>query len=89
MSGHIAGGIKLNFIRYGKPVENAYAESFIGKLRDECLNENWFSSVREARDTIETWRRDYNEVRPHSSLDNLSPMEFMETREKTLIDSGL
>jgi len=82
-------GIKLNFIRPGRPVENAYAESFIGKLRDECLNENWFSSVREARDTIETWRRDYNEVRPHSSLDNLSPMEFMETREKTLIDSGL
>ena len=82
-------GIKLNFIRPGKPVENAYVESFIGKLRDECLNENWFSSVREARDIIETWRRDYNEVRPHSSLDNLSPMEFMETREKTLIDSGL
>jgi len=82
-------GIKLNFIRPGKPVENAYAESFIGRLRDECLNENWFSSVREARDIIETWRRDYNEVRPHSSLDNLSPMEFMETREKTLIDSGL
>ena len=82
-------GIKLNFIRPGKPVENAYAESFIGKLRDECLNENWFSSVREARDIIETWRRDYNEVRPHSSLGNLSPMEFMETREKTLIQSGL
>jgi len=82
-------GVKLNFIRPGKPVENAYAESFIGRLRDECLNENWFSSVREARDIIETWRRDYNEVRPHSSLDNLSPMEFMETREKTLIDSGL
>ena len=82
-------GIKLNFIRPGKPVENAYAESFIGKLRDECLNENWFSSVKEARDIIETWRRDYNEVRPHSSLDNLSPMEFMETREKALIDSGL
>jgi len=82
-------GIKLNFIRPGKPVENAYAESFIGKLRDECLNENWFSSIREARDIIETWRRDYNEVRPHSSLDNLSPTEFMEAREKTLIDSGL
>jgi len=71
-------GVKLNFIRPGKPVENAYAESFIGRLRDECLNENWFSSVREARDIIEAWRRDYNEVRPHSSLDNLSPMEFME-----------
>ena len=82
-------GIKLNFIRPGKPAENAYAESFIGRLRDECLNENWFSSIREARDIIETWRRDYNDVRPHSSLDNLSPMEFMETREKTLIHSGL
>ncbi len=82
-------GVKLNFIRPGKPVENAYAESFIGRLRDECLNESWFSSVREARDIIEIWRRDYNEVRPHSSLDNLSPMEFMETSEKTLIDSGL
>lgn len=82
-------GVKLNFIRPGKPVENAYAESFIGRLRDECLNESWFSSIREARDIIEIWRRDYNDVRPHSSLDNLSPMEFMETREKTLIDSGL
>jgi putative transposase len=82
-------GIKLNFIRPGRPVENAYAESFIGRLRDECLNENWFSSIREAGDIIETWRRDYNDVRPHSSLDNLSPMEFIETREKTLIHSGL
>jgi putative transposase len=82
-------GIKLNFIQPGKPVENAYAESFIGRLRDECLNENWFISISEARDIIETWRRDYNDVRPHSSLDNLSPTEFMETREKTLIHSGL
>jgi len=82
-------GIRLNFIRPGKPVENAYAESFIGRLRDECLNENWFDSVREARDIIEIWRRDYNEIRPHSSLDNLSPREFMENTEKTLIHSGL
>jgi len=82
-------GIKLNFIRPGKPVENAYAESFIGRLRDECLNENWFASVKEARDIIETWRRDYNEVRPHSSLDDLSPREFIENTEKTLIHSGL
>ena len=82
-------GIKLNFIRPGKPVENAYAESFIGRLRDECLNENWFASVKEARDIIETWRMDYNEVRPHSSLDNLSPREFIENTEKTLIHSGL
>ncbi len=82
-------GVKLNFIRPGRPTENAYAESFIGRLRDECLNQNWFTTMNEARYIIEEWRTDYNVVRPHSSLDNLSPMEFMETREKTLIHSGL
>lgn len=82
-------GVKLNFIRPGKPVENAYAESFIGRLRDECLNENWFSNVKEARDTIETWRRDYNEVRPHSSLGNLSPREFISKAGNTLFHNGL
>ena len=61
-------GVKLNFIRPGKPVENAFAESFNGRLRDECLNINWFMSVKHAREVIEIWRRDYNEVRPHSSL---------------------
>ena len=61
-------GIKLSFIRPGKPVENAFAESFNGRLRDECLNINWFMSVRHAREIIESWRQDYNEVRPHSSL---------------------
>ena len=60
-------GIKLSFIRPGKLVENAYAESFNGRLRDECLNINWFMSVRHAREIIESWRQDYNEVRPHSS----------------------
>ena len=53
------------------------------------MNENWFASVNEARDIIETWRRDYNDIRPHSSLDNLSPREFIENKEKTLIHSGL
>ena len=57
-------GIKLNFIRPGKPVENAFAESFNGRLRDECLNTHWFMSVRHAREIIENWRLDYNEVRP-------------------------
>ena len=82
-------GIKLNFIRPGKPVENAYIESFIGRLRDKCLNENWFASLKEAKGIIETWRKDYNEVRPHSSLDYLSPMEFVNNTEKTLVYSGL
>jgi len=81
--------VKLNFIRPGRPVENAYAKSFIGRLRDECLNQNWFASLSEARYIIEEWRMDYNEVRPHSSLDDLSPREFIETREKTLIQVGL
>lgn len=72
-------GVKLNFIRPGKPVENAFAESFNGRLRDECLNENWFLSVKEARYIIELWRKDYNEARPHSSLNGLTPKEFAES----------
>jgi putative transposase len=82
-------GVKLNFIRPGRPVENAYAESFIGKLRDECLNENWFVTLKDARETIEAWRIDYNESRPHSSLQYLSPMEYAKSTEKTLIHSFL
>jgi len=69
-------GVKLHFIRPGKPVENAYVESFNGKFRDECLNEHWFTSLAHARDVIEDWRQDYNEVRPHSSLENHSPAVF-------------
>ena len=70
-------GIKLSFIRPGKPVENAFAESFNGRLRDECLN--WFMSVRHAREVIEDWRQDYNEVRPHSSLKGKTPREFADS----------
>ena len=69
-------GVKLRFIEPGKPVQNAFIESFNGKMRDECLNEHWFISLREARETIEAWRRDYNEVRPHTSLGNRTPQEF-------------
>ena len=68
--------VKLNFITPGKPVENAYAESFNGRLRDECLSTNWFMNLKHARSVIEDWRRDYNEVRPHSSLKNMTPMEY-------------
>jgi putative transposase len=70
-------GVRLNFIRPGKPIENAYAESFIGRLRDECLNENWFMNLRHAKEVIEAWRRDYNAARPHSSLEGLTPQEFV------------
>lgn len=69
-------GVKLHFIEPGKPVQNAFIESFNGKMRDECLNEHWFLSLGEARETIEAWRRDYNEVRPHTSLGNRTPQEF-------------
>jgi len=71
-----AQGVKLHFIEPGKPVQNAFIESFNGKMRDECLNEHWFTSLGEARETIEVWRRDYNEVRPHSSLGNRTPQEL-------------
>lgn len=70
--------IKHNFIQPGKPAQNGYIESFNGKLRDECLNENWFSHLWDARDTVESWRIDYNVERPHSSLQNLTPSEFAE-----------
>lgn len=68
--------VRLEFIQPGKPVQNAYIESFNGRLRDECLNANWFTSLIDARRKIETWRQDYNQQRPHSSLDYLPPAEF-------------
>jgi putative transposase len=68
-------GVRLEFIQPGKPVQNAYVESFNGRLRDECLNANWFTSLSDARRKIETWRQDYNQHRPHSSLDYLPPVE--------------
>ena len=71
-------GVRLAFIRPGKPVDNCYIESFNGRFRDECLNEHWFLSMRHARSTIETWRIEYNTERTHSSLDDLTPEEFKE-----------
>ncbi len=59
--------IELKFIQSGKPVQNAYIESFNGKFRDECLNQHWFLNLEEARKEIERWRIDYNQNRPHSS----------------------
>src|SRR3546814_4558939 len=60
----------------GNPTQNAYVESFNGKFRDECLNENWSISLEHARAVIAIWRKDYNEVRPHSSLPKCTPAEF-------------
>jgi hypothetical protein len=60
-------------------MQNGYVESFNGRLRDECLNENWFYSLAEARATIEAWRQDYNQCRPHSALGYRTPEEFAKT----------
>jgi putative transposase len=73
-----ARGVKLEYIQPGKPVQNAFIESLNGSLRDECLNQHWFTSLRDASDTIEEWRKDYNRVRPHSSLGNLTPEEYVD-----------
>ena len=70
-------GIAVHFITPGRPVENAVIESFNGKLRDECLNTNWFETLDEARALIASWRTDYNEERPHSALGNIPPAQYV------------
>jgi putative transposase len=69
-------GVEWHFIEPGKPIENAYIESFNARFRDECLNENWFTELADARQKIEDWRQDYNQQRPHSALDYRTPEEF-------------
>ena len=68
--------VRLRFIQPGKPVQNAYIESFNGKFREECLNDNVFVSLHRAQEIIENWRQDYNAARPHSSLNDMTPAEF-------------
>ena len=77
-------GVRLHFITPGKPTENGYIESFNGKLRDECLNLNWFQELADARVMIENWRTDYNRDRPHSSLGYLTPLEFKRDLHRNL-----
>lgn len=86
-----ANGIEPIFIEPGKPWQNGKGESFNGKLRDELLSREWFSSVKEAQVVIEGWRKFYNEERPHSSLEYLTPQEFkskMENKKKLAIAVG-
>jgi putative transposase len=71
-----ASGVTLDFSRPGKPTDNAFVESFNGRLRDECLNAHWFLSLADAKAKIEAWRRQYNESRPHTALGWLTPQEF-------------
>ncbi len=69
--------VKLEFSRPGKPTDNAFIESFNGRLRQECLNQNWFTSLAEAKQIVEVWRQDYNQSRPHSALKHQAPNEFL------------
>lgn len=69
-------GVELDFSRPGKPTDNAMIESFNRSFRDECLNMHWFLSLEDAREKIEIWRQEYNDFRPHSSLENRTPSEF-------------
>ena len=75
--------IETALIDPGKPWQNGDNESFNGKFRDECLSMEWFRSRKEAAVLIEIWRRHYNEVRPHSSLDYRTPIEFRRLHEST------
>ena len=76
--------IHLLHIQPGRPMQNGRAESFNGRLRDECLNANWFQSIGQAKHRIETWREEYNRERPHSSLGYLTPVELAARRAPLL-----
>jgi len=75
-------GIELQFIEPGKPMQNAFAESFNGRFRDECLNAHWFDSLNQARHLIDEWRDHYNHERPHGSLGDLTPSQFHQAWEQ-------
>jgi len=68
--------VQLEYSRPGRPIDNAHIESFNGSFRDECLNVNWFMSLDDAREKIETWKYDYNEFRPHSALTYRTPAAY-------------
>jgi len=80
-------GIQHILIQPGRPMQNGYIESFNGKFRDECLNEQWFDNLIQARSVISTWRQDYNEVRPHSSLGRIPPAKFAESHRQRAGDA--
>jgi putative transposase len=69
--------VELDFSRPGKPTDNAFIEAFNGRLREECLNQNWFLSLEDAEEKIQEWRHHYNQERPHGALGNVSPVDFM------------
>jgi putative transposase len=80
--------LSWRYIAPGKPYQNGSIESFNGKLRDECLNENWFLNLRDAKMLIENWRHEYNNERPHSALGGRNPNEVRENVMKELLNTG-
>jgi putative transposase len=76
--------IAIDFSRPGKPTDDALVESFNGRVRQELLNPSWFDTLEQARREAGAWRRDYNEIRPHRSLGNKSPRDFILARERDL-----
>ncbi len=78
-------GVAMDFSRPGKPTDNPFIESFNGSLRDECLNIYWFLLLEDAQDKLDNWRRKYNHERTHSSLNNMTPAEFIQVSGKTKI----
>jgi putative transposase len=80
-------GVALRFIDPGKPVQNAFIESFNGRFRDECLNQHWFVNLAQARRIVEAWRLDYNRARPHSALGYLTPEEYAQQIGQIPVDA--
>jgi putative transposase len=81
-------GVQLEFSRPGKPTDNAFVESFNGRFRDECLNQHWFMSLEEVRQTVEAWRIEYNTERPHRALGQQTPAAWVTARERLLEAAG-
>jgi putative transposase len=76
-------------IQPGRPMQNGYIESFNGKFRDECLNENWFETLHQARQVVRVWAQDYNEVRPHSSIGRIPPRRFAQLHRRQAGDAAI
>ena len=81
-------GIEHLLIEPGRPMQNGYIESFNGKFRDECLNEHWFQTLPQARAVVAAWRKDFNEVRPHSSLGRIPPARLAEQHRQQAVDAA-
>jgi putative transposase len=81
-------GIRHILIEPGRSMQNGYIESFNGKLRDECLNDQWFETLQQARSAVALWRQDYNEVRPHSSCGRMPPAKFAELHRQRAGDAA-